>query len=224
MLALTLYTWIKDTPELDLSLLDKSYYITEEREWIDIDDMPENLIDAFVSIEDIRFYKHKGVDTKRFCGAVLGQFTGSNYGGSTITQQLIKNVYLTNEVTYKRKAQEIWLALNLETKMSKDEILECYLNIIYFGDANYGVGAAAKNYFGKDLDELTLKECALLAGLAKNPNGYNPRINMYIKDDISRTDKRTNTVLWNMYDKGFITEKEYNQALEEEYNIINIYN
>jgi penicillin-binding protein 1A len=233
--SLILYSWIQDTPELDISLLKESaqssyiydingnviakFSSSENRSWASIEEIPQDLIDAFLCIEDIRFYEHEGIDIKRFSSAVLGQFVGSSHGGSTITQQLIKNAYLTNEVTYKRKIQEIILAFQLESKMTKDEIFESYLNIIYFGEANYGVKTAAEDYFGKSLDELTLKECALLAGLVKNPNGYSPRKNMYEKQDMSATDKRTTDVLWNMYDKGYITKEEYDNALNEEYNI-----
>lgn len=231
-LSLILYSWCKDLPEIDISELNQSaltsyiydtngnlittYSSAENREWVELDDMPQILIDAFISVEDKRFYSHGAIDFKRFLNAVLGQITGSgDSGGSTITQQLVKNVYLTNEVTYKRKMQEIVLSYELEKQMSKDEILEAYLNIIYFGSSNYGVAAAAKDYFGKDLDELTLREIAILAGIPKNPNGYNPRRNTYVKHDMSATDKRTDTVLWVMKENGVISEEQYNIALND---------
>lgn len=235
ILAIIISNWLSDLPELDTSLLtdvsqtsliyDKngdlitSYSSYENREWVLIDEIPKDLKDAIVSVEDKRFYTHHGVDKKRFIKAILGQILGNDdSGGSTLTQQLIKNVYLTSEVTYKRKAQEIALALKLEKQMSKDEILEAYLNIVYFGGSNYGVKSAAKDYFDKELNELTLRECAMLAGLTQNPNGYNPRKNTQ-KGDMSPTNKRTDTVLFTMHENGKITDSEYKKALNEEVKI-----
>lgn len=232
---LVLCSWTQDMPDLDVSLLQESaqssyiydvdgntvaiFSSSESRSWVKLEDIPQDIIDAFIATEDIRFYEHDGVDIKRFGSAVLGQFLGSSHGGSTITQQLIKNVYLTNEVTYKRKIQEILLAFQLESKMTKDEIMESYLNIIYFGESNYGVKAAAEDYFGKTLDELNLKECAMLAGLVKNPNGYDPRRNMYVREDMSPTEERTDTVLYSMCNNGYITQEEYDEASATEFNI-----
>lgn len=232
---LILKSWTSDIPELDTTILQassQSSYIyandetliatfssTENREWVELENIPQDLIDAFISVEDVRFYDHGAIDIKRFANAVLGQFIGGTAGGSTITQQLIKNAYLTNETTYKRKTQEIILAYQLEKKMTKDEILESYLNIIYFGESNYGVAAAARDYFGKSLDELTLKECACLAGIVKNPNGYDPRKNMYVREDMQPTEDRTETVLYTMYTNGYITKEEYQSALDEEFII-----
>lgn len=232
VLFLILYSWCQDIPDINTNELKQTaltsyiydingdlittYSSSENREWVELEDMPDELVQAFVNVEDKRFYSHSGIDAKRFLGAVLGQITGSgDYGGSTITQQLIKNVYLTNEVTYKRKAQEIVLAYKLEKEMSKDEILEAYLNIIYFGSSNYGVAAAAEDYFGKDLDELSLREMAMLAGIPKNPNGYNPRTNTYVKQDMSKTNERTDTVLWVMKENGVINEEQYEQAIND---------
>lgn len=232
ILAIIISNWLSDLPELDISLLtdvsqtsliyDKngdlitSYSSYENRQWVSIDEIPQDIKDAIVSVEDKRFFTHNGVDKKRFIGAILGQLSGgADYGGSTLTQQLIKNVYLTSEVTYKRKAQEIALALKLEKKMSKDEILEAYLNIIYLGGSNYGVKSAAKDYFNKELNELTTRECAMLAGLTQNPNGYNPRKNLQ-KGDMSPTNKRTDIVLFTMHENGKLTDREYEEALKEE--------
>ena len=116
-------------------------------------------------------------------------------GGSTITQQLIKQTMLTSDQTYKRKLQEAYLALQLENVVSKDTILEEYLNVIYLGGSNYGVKVAAKDYFGKELNELTIRECAMLAGLIRNPYGYNPRLNYYSRKTPEKTDDRTNHCL-----------------------------
>ena len=143
--------------------------------------------------------------------------TGSKQGGSTITQQLIKNTLLSNELSYKRKIQEAYLAIQLEQKYTKDEILESYLNTIYLGENYYGVKVAATGYFGKELNELTLRECAMLAGMTTNPYYYNCRRNYYTRksDTINYTaitDNRTDYVLRQMYEKQFITHNEYTEA------------
>lgn len=146
-------------------------------EWVDYEDIPQDLIDAFVSIEDKTFWTHNGINWRRTGGAVLNMFLSMSdtYGGSTITQQLIKNVTQYDDVTVKRKIQEIFTALELEKKYKKEEILELYLNIIYLGGDNcYGVRSAAEYYFGKDLSELSLAECASLAGITNNPSLYSP--------------------------------------------------
>lgn len=233
---LVLYSWCQDIPTINVNELKQSaltsyiydangellttYSSSENRKWVEIEDVPQTLLDAFISVEDKRFYTHGGVDAKRFLSALLGQIAGSgDHGGSTITQQLIKNVYLSNEVTYKRKIQEIILAFDLEKQMSKNEILEAYINIVYFGSSNYGVAAAAEDYFGKEVDELSLREMAMLAGLTKNPNGYNPRRNTYVKKDMTKTDERTDTVLWTMKENGVITEKQYQMALADDVEV-----
>lgn len=191
------------------------YRSNENIDWATFDEIPQKLKDAFIAIEDRRFYEHPGIDLKRLSKAVIGQLTHtSNEGGSTITQQLIKNTHLSSEVSYKRKLQEIVLALTLEQNMSKDQILEWYMNIIYLGESNYGVKAAARNYFNKSLDELTTRECAMIAGLTQSPNRYNPRAN-YRDGDMIPTTERTNNVLWAMFDTEKISEEEYELALSE---------
>ena len=146
-------------------------------EWTPIYDMPQNLVNAFIAIEDKRFFDHFGVDFLRTGKAIFNYVFSSNktsFGGSTITQQLIKNITGDNETTPKRKVLEILRALNLETRLSKSEILEAYLNVVYLSQKCYGVGAGAKIYFNKEIDELTLSECASLAAIVKNPSNYNP--------------------------------------------------
>ena len=167
--------YVDTTPALDvaqLTISDRTSYLydmngqeimsmaaIEYRDWVDMEDIPEMLCNAFISVEDVRFYKHSGVDFKRLFSAVLEVLGNSNSsGGSTITQQLIKNKILGSERTYKRKIQEAFLALQLETVMKKDDILEAYLNDIYLGGSNYGVKAAAHDFFGKELNELTIRE------------------------------------------------------------------
>ena len=147
---------------------------------VKISQVPEHLKDAFIAVEDVRFYDHSGVDPKGIMRAVFANITnkGVAEGGSTITQQLAKNAYLSQDRTYKRKIQEVFLALQLERKYTKDEILELYLNQIYFGQGAYGVQAAARTYFGKDVKDLDLNECAMLAGIPKSPNYFSPLNNL----------------------------------------------
>lgn len=231
--------YVETTPDLDRAQLTKSdrtsflydmdgALITsiaqhEYRDWVDIEDIPEMVQHAFVAVEDIRFYKHSGVDIKRLFSAMLEVLGNSNAtGGSTITQQLIKNKILGNERTYRRKIQEAYLALELEKDISKEDILEAYLNDIHLGGSNYGVKTAAQDYFGKELKDLTIRECALLAGLTQNPYAYNPRLNKYKRDESRWEDtvNRTNKVLGSMYQAGYITTQEYEAALLEDVYIV----
>ena len=197
------------------------YKGTENRIMVSIQAMPERLRYAFVAVEDARFFSHSGVDVKRIVGAFVTNFlSGSQQGGSTITQQLIKNTVLTDEMSYKRKIQEAYLAMQLEARNTKEEILEAYLNTIYLGENYYGVQVAAKGYFGKELYQLTLRECAMLAGMTTNPYHYNIRRNLYLRtspttDYVAITRNRTNYVLRMMYENQFITHAQYMEALEE---------
>ncbi|MGI6161306.1 MAG: transglycosylase domain-containing protein [Christensenellales bacterium] len=202
-----------------------TYAGIENRVWERIGNMPEMLKNAFVAIEDVRFYSHQGIDYKRLVGAFINNMQNdSTHGGSTITQQLIKLKVLSSERSYKRKLQEAFLALEFEQVYTKDQILEAYLNTAYFGESNYGVKSAAQDYFGKELSQLTIRECAMLAGLAQNGNYYNPRKNYYPPENSSRkrktTDDRTDTALRRMYTANFITKAEYEAAIKEEVNII----
>ena len=228
--------YVDTAPELNLVALDTQaqtsfiydsnnnliteYKGTENRVLVSLDAMPKRLRNAFIAVEDARFYTHSGVDLKRIVGAFVSNLTSSGtQGGSTITQQLIKNTLLSSEQSYKRKIQEAYLALQLEMKYSKDEILECYLNTIYLGENYYGVQVAAQGYFGKELGELTLRECAILAGATNNPYYYNPRRNLYTRRSEDRdyaaiTNNRTDYVLRCMYENQFITREEYEAALD----------
>lgn len=170
--------------------------------------IPYNLAMAFVAIEDKRFADHDGVDWKRTFGAFLDLvFSDSNYGGSTITQQLVKNLTDDNERDASRKIREIMRARYLEGKYSKEVILECYMNTIAMGNGLYGVEVAAEYYFGKNVNELTIAECASLAGITKSPENYRPDRNP------ETNKKRRNTVLYEMYDQGYITKAEYDEAV-----------
>ncbi len=207
----TMYYTDSDTGEL-VELL--TLYEDENRVWVEYEDIPENLINATVAIEDQRFWSHSGVDWIRTAKAILLMFTGGDIqGGSTITQQLLKNITSNNEVTVQRKVLEIFLALEFEKTHSKEEILEWYLNYIYLGDGCYGVYTAALNYYGKDLDELTLAECASLISITNNPSAYNPY--RYPDNNITRR----NLVLSQMEAQGMITEEEMLEAQEEELNL-----
>ena len=181
---------------------------------ISISDMPTNLKNAYVAIEDERFYKHQGVDIKRTGAAILSyvfHFGNSSYGGSTITQQLVKNMTSDSTDSIFRKVKEWWLAWNLECITDKNEILETYLNIIYVGPSIYGVEAGSIYYFNKSCKDLSLEECAFLAGINNSPNSYNP---FGDKDNSEKIKNRTKTVLSKMLELGYIQESEYNTAVQ----------
>ena len=182
-------------------LLDK-YYI-QERIFVPIDRIPKNLIYAFISAEDKNFYDHIGIDFVAIIRAsmtnVINKFSNKRMiGASTITQQVVKNLLLTNELSFERKFKEIILALRIENILSKNKILELYLNDIYLGYGSYGVASASLNYFNKSLNELTIEESAFLAALPKAPNNYNPKTNY------SNALERRNWVLQKMYANKYI--------------------
>jgi len=191
-------------------------YSRENRVWVEASEIPQNLKDAAVAIEDRRFYTHKGVDWYRTVGAFGNMFLSmrSDFGGSTITQQLIKNVTKEDDITVQRKLLEIFRALELEKNYDKDEILHWYLNVIYLGSGCYGVEAASQTYFGKSVTELSLAECASLIGITNNPSRYSP----YADREANR--ERQQTILWTMYEEEFITHEEYVQAKNEELKFV----
>ncbi|MBR3504839.1 MAG: transglycosylase domain-containing protein [Clostridia bacterium] len=230
--------WVETMPSLDISAFDEqaqtSYIydkngdlITdfkgyENRVEVDYDELPEYLVKAVVAVEDQRFWEHNGIDVRRLAGVIVGSLTNSEslQGGSTITQQLIKNTILSSEQTIKRKIQEIYLAIELEQQISKQEILAEYLNVVYMGGSNYGVKVAAQDYFGKELKDLTLRECAALARVVRNPGKYNPRANYYTRNMPQTIEDGCDYVLKQMYEQGLINKSEYNQALVERLNVI----
>lgn len=183
-------------------------HAVENRMPVKIEQVPTDLQNAFIAVEDNRFYEHKGVDPKGLARALYANLMEQDIaeGGSTITQQLAKNAYLTQERTFKRKIQEIFLALQIEKQYTKQEILEMYMNQIYFGQGAYGVQAAAKIYFDKDVEELNLSECALLAGIPKSPNYYSPFNNTKAALD------RRNLVLDQMVKYHYISASEAREA------------
>ncbi len=185
------------------------------QENVSLDKVPKNLVNAYVSIEDKNFYKHHGISFKRTVGAIGSYITHKGngaYGGSTITQQLVKNITGENETKISRKVVEWDRAVKTEMVLSKDEIMQTYLNIIYVGPNVYGVQMGAKYYFDKDVSELDLAECAFLAGLNHSPNSYNP---FDESDNSERIKSRSKLVLSVMLEEKYITEDDYNQAVKE---------
>ncbi len=183
-----------------------------DRQWASIDEIPKDLVNAAIAIEDKRFYEHQGVDWITTVKACANMFFGGSdtFGGSTITQQLIKNITGDKSVTVQRKVEEIFRAQIYEAANDKDNIMEWYLNTIYFGRLKYGVKSAAMYYFGKDLKDLTTAECASLIAITNNPSLFNP----YTRPQNNRA--RQENVLWSMQDLGLITEEEYKAALAQE--------
>ena len=212
-------------------------YADEDRNIIKIDEMPENLVHAFVAIEDKTFYEHKGINIKRTIGAIVQKLMGKSEsisGTSTITQQLARNVYLPDiksERSIQRKIVELYYALLIEKDLSKDEIMEAYLNTVYFGYQNYGIETAAKSYFSKDVEDLNLEECAALAALPQAPDTYAllkdeegdnrtkiKKTKLYA-NDISKD--RRDLVLDLMVDQGYITKEEADGARKDLIDFIN---
>lgn len=219
--------YIDTTPELDTAQItksDKTSYIydkdgnlittfagMEYRDWADIDEIPDMLKNALIAIEDVRFYKHDGVDYKRLFSAVINTLRNADtHGGSTLTQQLIKNKVLSSEQSYKRKIKEAYLAIELENEFTKDQILEAYMNDVSLGGSNYGFKTAAMDYFGKEMDQLTIRECAMLAGMVQQPYNTNPRLNIYQR---TLTDAKR-AELEELYASGAITEAQYRYSLD----------
>ena len=193
----------------------QNLYGEENRIWASYKDIPTNLVYATVAIEDKRFFKHSGVDWLRSMKASANLFLGgsSTYGASTVTQQLVKNLTNDNEVTVRRKLVEIFRALEMEKQYSKEDIMEWYLNTIYLGEQSYGVRTAAYTYFGKDVSELDLAECASLIAITNNPSIFDPYISEKTK---AKNKERQTDILYEMWQQGYITENEYQNAKNEE--------
>ena len=184
----------------------------QKRIWVDYEQIPWYMEKALVAIEDKRFYEHKGVDWYRTAGAFVEMFAKmeTSYGGSTITQQLIKNLTGKDDVTIQRKLTEIFGALELEKKYDKQEIIEWYLNAVYFGEGCWGVQTAAQTYFGKDVSELSLAECACIVGITNKPTLCDPFYNE------EKNKERQETILREMYDQGYIDYQMYIDAVNED--------
>lgn len=203
--------YIYDEEGNEVELEDERVHGGENRIWVPVREVPDHVIDAFIAIEDHRFWDHNGVDWYRTLGAVQNFFipSGSTFGGSTITQQLVKNITGDDDYSIQRKVQEIFRALYLEQRLNKKEILEYYLNTIYLSQGCYGIRTAAKTYFGKEVSELSLAEGAALASIIKYPTKYDPKQNPEYNLE------RRNTVLKTMYSYGKITKEEFEEAWDE---------
>ena len=229
--------WVDTSPTLDLAAIGaqaQTSFIydgsgnlimefkgSENRIYVEIEDIPQQLINAVISVEDARFYEHHGVDLKRILGSMVNNVLGgSTQGASTITCQLVKLTLLNSEQTYKRKMQEAYLALELEKNLTKNQILEAYLNVIYMGGSSYGVKIAAQDYFGKDLNQLSLRECAAIARIIRNPSRYNPRSNYYRRHTPEVIEDNTDYVLSEMLEQRMISREEYDQARSERLNVV----
>jgi penicillin-binding protein 1A len=213
---------VKDAPELDpkllkdpisSKLLDKDGELITEvgaanREYVNYKDIPKLVENAILAVEDVRFYKHHGLDPIRLAGAVLANFRDGfgSEGASTITQQVVKNSFLTPEKTIKRKVEEAWLSYQLEQEYTKHQIFEMYVNKVYVSENSHGIATAAKIFYGKELKDLTLPEAAQLAGMPQSPNNYNPF------DFPEKAEKRRNIVLMLMEKHGFISKEEKEAA------------
>ena len=220
------YTYAKLSPKIEIKnansfmLFDSDNEVffqgSGSREWISLDDISPYLIEATINTEDKNFYKHIGFDYLRIIKAMAVNITSgtTSQGASTITQQYAKNLFLSFDKTWKRKWDEMWYTIEIESHYSKDEILEGYLNTINYGHGKYGIETASKYYFGKSAKDLTLAEAAMLTGIPKSPSNYSPFVNL------EKATQRQQMILKNMYNDGVISEAEYNKALDEELKFI----
>lgn len=219
-----------NTVELDLNKLYRaeSNYIydinddlmaitgVEKRNYVNLNQISKNMINAILSIEDKRFYQHHGLDYKRIFSSLITDIKAGSFkeGGSTINQQLIKNTHLSNEKKITRKIKEMYLAVKLDNNLSKDQILECYLNTVLFGKQIYGIKEASLSYFGHEPSELTISEAALLAGMVQSPNRYDPTKNY------DEALKRRNLVLLQMYKNNLISNSEYQKEASKAIKLV----
>lgn len=216
--SLNTYTPIEATRIFSTDGIMLGSVFQENREVVPFKDIPKNLVDATVAVEDKRFYNHVGVDLKGIAGAVAQNIRGHKLsrGGSTLTQQLARNIYLTQKKTLSRKLQEAVLAVKLERLYSKDQILELYLNQVYYGSGAYGVEAASKVYFGKSVKDISLAQCALIAGLPQSPSTSSPYI------DKDKAIRRRDLVLSRMFEQKFINRTERDDALAEDVRLVGL--
>ena len=201
-------TVIYDTDGNELCTMRES----KDMYYVEMDNIPDTLAQAFIVMEDKDFYSHKGIDFKAIIRAIIANTENDEIvqGASTITQQLAKNIFLSQDVTWERKVKEMFVARDLEKKYSKKQILEFYLNNIYFSNGFYGVGAAAKGYFGKDVSELTLSEQAFIAAIPNNPTRYNPLTNF------DNTIERRDNILARLYNEDIISSMNYYTAIDSD--------
>lgn len=214
LLKLTTFLYDKNGNEMG-SLFDR-----ENRISVEYKDLPKHVVNAVVAIEDERFFSHHGVDIKRTGGAIVTYILNggkSNFGGSTITQQLVKNITKDDDATWKRKVREWYRAYTLEKKLSKEAILETYLNTIYYGNGAYGIEIAAQKYFGKSIKDIDIAQAACLAATIQSPEATNPFNSDEAKEKLLNRQK---TVLKKMLELGSISEEEYNTAVNENLEFI----
>jgi len=226
VVLLSIYGYSKFSPKLEIEKANNIVFYdgnknvffkgTTDSEWVGLKDISNNIINATISTEDKNFYKHFGFDILRIGKALYTNIRAGKtiQGASTITQQYVKNLFLEFDKTWERKWDEMWLTLNMEAHYSKDEILEGYLNTIYYGHGMYGIESASKFYFGKNSSELTIAEAAMLVAIPKSPSNYSP-IN-----DFEVAKERQKLVLKGMYENKFINSDEFNSAVAEELIII----
>ncbi|MDR1007857.1 MAG: PBP1A family penicillin-binding protein [Campylobacteraceae bacterium] len=210
-------------PKLTTQFFDRNgelvanYFEDENRLYAEFEEIPYRMVEALVAIEDTVFFEHEGINVEAIFRATLKNIKSMKFseGASTLTQQLVKNTLLTREKTFKRKLNEALIALIIERNLTKEQIMERYLNHIYFGHGYYGVRTAAEGYFRKSLAQLSLKEIAMLVGIPRQPNSYDPTKNLNL------TLARANSVLSRMKNLGWISEEEYNEAVAEQVNVYN---
>ena len=197
-----------------MPLEEKVASIRNKENYAKIDEIPQTYINAVISVEDHRFYKHNGIDVIAIGRAFVNDIKAFEFveGGSTITQQLTKNIYFTQEKKIERKVAEVFMSFDIEKKYEKDEILELYINTSYFGDGYYTVKEACRGYFNKELYEMTDYECILLAGIPNAPSVYSPTKNPELAQ------QRQKQVMKKMIEYGYLTEKEANQILTQSNN------
>ena len=194
-----------------MSLEQKVQEIQSKENYTKFSELPQMYVNAIISVEDKRFYKHNGIDVIAICRAAINDIKAMSFveGGSTITQQLAKNMYFTQEKKIERKIAEVFMAWEIEDKYSKEEIFELYVNTIYFGDGYYTVKDACHGYFNKEVNEMTDSECILLAGIPNAPSAYSPTKN----PDLAK--QRQRQVIEKMIENGYLTQEEANKILEE---------
>ena len=195
---------LKGTPKVTKELVYSNYV---NQSIVDINEIPQDLKDAIIATEDKRFYKHGGIDIRSLARSLVNNILfDSTQGGSTIDMQVSKNLLTSEDKTMKRKITDMYNAIQMNKIMTKDEILEAYLNNIYFGKGSYGVSDAAQTYFGKDVRDLNLSECAMIAGITNNPGKY-------MQHDEAK--RRQKVVLTHMYEQGYIEHSEYIEAMSD---------
>ena len=194
----------------NMSIEEKVAEIRSKENYTKFSELPQMYVNAVISVEDKRFYKHNGIDLIAICRAAINDIRTMSYieGGSTITQQLAKNMYFTQEKEIKRKIAEVFMSWKIEENYTKEEIFELYVNTIYFGDGYYTVKDACKGYFNKELDEMTDGECILLAGIPNAPSAYAPTKNAELAK------QRQKQVMEKMIDNGYLTQEEADNILE----------